>query len=107
MKVHKIIFLHFSILICLAASNVYADRCTQLNNTITLVGLDHNNGRLFAGVSGHNNGCGCNNFRFYDTNTNVDRALSILLSAKMSGAKVRIGLLDRTDCNSAETVYLQ
>ncbi|GAB1624098.1 hypothetical protein AAOGI_41480 [Agarivorans albus] len=83
-----------------------AEHCVQNYNTIGLVGLDNPNGSLFASVSGHNNGCGCNYVRFYSKNTDTDKALSILTAAKLANKKVRIDLSDKNNCNSAYRVYL-
>lgn len=80
--------------------------CVQTNNSIGLIGLDGRN-IIYSGVSDHSNQCGCTNFRFKEIYTDHKVALSVLMSAKMSNKKVRIDILDETDCNSAYRVYVQ
>ena len=81
--------------------------CVQNNNKLGLVGLDSSNGTIYAGVFDHDNACACNSFRFLAAKTDNKMALSVLLSAKMSGRRVRIDILDPADCNSAFRVYIQ
>lgn len=85
-----------------------AQACTQKSNTVGLLGLDGSDGRIYVDVSGHDNGCGCNAFRFIPGATNNTKAaLGILLTARSSGKKVRIDLVEAANCNSASRVYLQ
>ena len=85
-----------------------AQACTQNSNTVKLLGLDGGDGRIYVDVSGHDNGCGCNAFRFIPGATNTTKAaLAILLTARSSGKKVRIDLAEAANCNSASRVYLQ
>jgi len=86
---------------------VAVTQCVQNNNKVGLVGLDSPLGTVYAGVSEHDNKCGCASFRFTDANTDKDMALSILLAARMSQKKVRIDLLDSTNCDSAYRVYIE
>lgn len=81
--------------------------CAQNNNKLGLVGLDSSNGIVYARVSDHDNACGCNEFRFMPDNTDTKMALSVLLSARVSSRRVRIDVLDPTNCNSAHRVYIQ
>lgn len=82
--------------------------CVQNNNELTgLVGLDGGNGLVYATTTSVNNECACARVRFRPENTDTDKALSILLSAKMANMKVRIDLLDENNCDSAFRVYIQ
>lgn len=86
-----------------------AQGCTQNYNTVGFVGMDGqvgDSGMLYVAVSGHNNGCNKNYFRFKASETDTDMALSILLAAKMAGKKVRIDLKNKDDRNSAYRVYI-
>lgn len=95
-----------AVLSVLGINNAFA-ACVQSNNLINLVGLDDKNGMVYAGVSGHDNACGCNEVRFTPTNTDTKMVLAILLAAKTSGKLVRIDVLDAKNCNSGYRVYLQ
>lgn len=88
-------------------SEAFAALCVQTNNQVGLTGLDSANGIITARVTGHDNQCGCNEFRFQPTDTDVDAALSILITAKLSNIPVRIDVPNFNDCNSAFRVYLQ
>ena len=88
------------------SSTVYATGCTQSNNKIGLVGVDHTNGTIYAGVSQHNNGCSCSSVRFTPANADEKSVLSVLLAAKLAEKKVRIDLKDNNNCNSAYRVYI-
>lgn len=80
--------------------------CSQQNNVFGLVGLGEG-GIIYAGVSDSDGACGCTNFRFNPTNTDVDKALSILLSAKLSGTPARVDIEVPGNCSTAHRVYLQ
>lgn len=86
----------------------FAEACTQNNNELNgLVGLDSSSGTIYASISSNTNECSCTNVRFTEANTDTKSALSILLAAKMADKKVRIDLLDKTNCNTAYRVYIQ
>ncbi len=84
-----------------------AATCVQTGNSIGLTGLDNSNGSVYAAISSPSNQCGCSFVRFATANTDTDKALSILLSAKLSQSLVRIDILDQSNCNTAYRVYLQ
>lgn len=85
-----------------------AQACTQNSNTVGLLGLDGSDGRIYVDVSGHDNGCGCNAFRFIPGTTNTTKAaLAVLLTARSAGKKVRVDLAEAANCNSASRVYVQ
>jgi len=88
------------------SSDLFAVSCVQNNNEVGLTGLDGPAGSIYVGISQSNKECSCNYFRFYSTNTDTNKALSILMSAKMSGKKVRIDILDSSNCNTGYRVYL-
>jgi len=95
-------------IVVLSTANVFAaSACVQADNKVGLVGLDNSNSTVYVSTPVSNNGCNCTNFRFSKVNTDTSMALSLLLSAKISGKSVRIDLLDETNCNSAYRVYLQ
>ena len=95
-----------SIMILMISQPLYAvNICTQTGNNITLLGRD-DTGSIYAGVTEHNNQCGCNSFRFKEINTDTQMALSILLSAKLSDKEIRVDLKDENDCNSAFKLYI-
>lgn len=96
----------FALLIAFSAQSALAV-CSQQWNKIGLVGLDSTNGNVYVGVTEHNNNCNCDGVRFKEVNADTDKALSVLLSAKMSEKKVRIDFLDANDCDSAHRVYIQ
>lgn len=80
--------------------------CAQNNNSLNgLVGLDQSNGGLYVSLNSNSNECSCTYARFQNVNTDTKSALSILLTAKATGNKVRIDFLDGT-CNTAYRVYL-
>jgi hypothetical protein len=81
--------------------------CTQTNNTVGFLGLDNANGRIYVNVSGHSNQCGCSHFRFDPQATDTDMALSLLLSARMAGMKVRVDVSEQGACDAAFRVYIQ
>lgn len=81
--------------------------CVQTNNTVGLTGLDNNNGSVYAAVTSPGNQCGCGFVRFTPANTDTDKALSILLAAKLSNTQVRIDVLDENNCSTGYRVYLQ
>lgn len=83
-----------------------AASCVQNNNTVTFTGLDQSDGTLFAAVSGHDGGCGCDAIRFRPANIDTQKALAILLTAKTTNQKVRIDLA-QGDCDTGFRVYLQ
>ena len=82
--------------------------CTQNNNELNgLVGLDSEIGSVYAATTSVSNECSCAAVRFRPEITDTKMALSVLLSAKLAGKKVRVDLLDASDCNSAFRVYVQ
>jgi hypothetical protein len=84
----------------------FSESCAQSNITLNgLVGLDYA-GNIYASTSSNNEKCSCTSVRFREGNTDIKAALSILLAAKMADKKVRIDLLDKTDCNTAARVYI-
>lgn len=84
-----------------------AGTCSQTQNEIVgLVGLDSQTGTVYSSTVSSTNSCNCAHVRFKPENTDVDKALSILLAAKLSSTKVRVDLLSEGDCNSAYRVYL-
>jgi len=85
----------------------HAGACSQYNNVVGFVGLDNPNGSVYVSVAEHNNACNCSNIRFYDSNTDTDKALSILLAARFSDQRVRIDIADENDCDSGYRVYIQ
>jgi len=85
----------------------FAETCTQNNNTLNgLVGLDGSS-TIYASISSSSNECSCTSVRFSETNADTKIALSILLAAKMANKKVRIDLLDKTNCNTGYRVFVQ
>lgn len=85
-----------------------AASCTQNSNNLNgLVGLDSGAGNIYASIISTPNECGCRHVRFAPANTDTKSALSILLAAKMANKKVRIDLLDKTNCDTAYRVYIQ
>ncbi|WP_185979258.1 hypothetical protein [Thiomicrorhabdus sp.] len=86
------------------ANNVYA-ACTQTGNSIGLMGLA-GSGQIYASLSSHDNQCACNQARFYSKNADLDMVLSILMSAKLSGKKVRIDFLNYGQCSDAFKVFI-
>ena len=99
------------VLVCavLFSGFTIAQGCAQQQNVVGFVGMDGvsgGKGQIFVTVSGHNNDCGYDYFRFRAANTDVDQALSILLAAKMANKKVRIDLIDKADRNTAYRVYI-
>ena len=94
------------ILFALLYVQAYAG-CVQLDNKVGLVGLDSVNATVYAAVTDHNDACGCNQIRFLSSNTDTKMALSILLSAKMSGKSVRIDISDPANCDTGYRVYVQ
>jgi hypothetical protein len=81
--------------------------CVQNNNSLDgLLGLDSTGGNVFAAITSTTEECGCTQVRFKTANGDTKMALSVLLSAKLSGKTVRIDLVESGDCNSAYRVYL-
>lgn len=78
-----------------------------------MIGFDYDNSStpkettIYASLLNHSNQCGCTEVRFKEVNTNIDVVLDILLAAKTNLKKIRVVLLDATDCNSAHKVYIQ
>ena len=104
----KIILLTLLPLLTAYSHSSFAQSCSQNNNTLSgLAGLDSQGGNIFASVTSDTNECGCKSVRFNRDNTDTEAALSVLLSAKLANKKVRVDILDRTDCNSAYRVYIQ
>ncbi|AQT59185.1 hypothetical protein [Cellvibrio sp. PSBB023] len=94
----------------LAASGMFSSMtlaCTQNNNSIGMVGLDHPSGTVYVSVTSSSGQCSCSTIRFTSANTDTKMVLSILLAAKMAEKKVRIDFLDINNCNSANRVYVQ
>ena len=86
----------------------YAVICAQTNNSLVgLMGLDSQSGSVYAKVASTTNECSCNEIRFVPSNTDTKMALSILLAAKLADKKVRIDLLNPSDCNTGFRVYVQ
>lgn len=96
-------------ILCLSvAANVYSLHCAQNNNQLTgLLGVIDSTGRLYVEVASVTKECGCDQIRFSSDNADTDKALSILLAAKVSSLNVRIDFLDSSDCDSAFKVYMQ
>jgi len=105
MKAYRSVFVA-GVMSIVLSSGAHA-ACVQGSNVFSLVGLDSSGGTVFAGVSDSNGACGCTNFRFSPANTDVDKALSVLLSAKLSGTPARVDIAEPGNCNSAYRVYLQ
>lgn len=81
--------------------------CIQQNNSLTgLVGVDNAAGTVYAALTSSSNECSCTGVRFTASNADTEKALSVLLAAKMADKKVRIDLLTAGDCNTAYRVYL-
>ncbi|NOU49339.1 hypothetical protein HG263_02095 [Pseudoalteromonas sp. JBTF-M23] len=81
--------------------------CTQNGNSLPkLVGLDGSDGKVYADIESSGNECNCKYVRFLPENTDTNKALSILLAAKMANKKVRIDLSTSENCNSAYRVYI-
>jgi len=100
-------FLSLVVLLMSFSQMIYA-ACSQNNNELTgLVGLDSSAGSVYAVTTSSSNECSCTAVRFSQVNTDTKMALSILVAAKMTNKKVRIDILDATDCNSGYRVYLQ
>lgn len=75
-----------------------------------MVGLDSGgvDGLVYSGVStSSTQTCNCTSVRFHPDRTNTDKALSILLAAKLAGKKVRVDLQEEGNCNTAYRVYMQ
>ena len=96
------------VFVSVCTQSTLAALCVQRHNTIGMVGLDSGqSGVVYASVSNHDDACGCNDYRFKPENTDTKSALSILLSAKVSGQAVRVDVQDSNDCNTAFRVYLE
>lgn len=94
-------------LLMLPTQQSNAASCVQQSNRLGLVGLDSSNGTVYARVLASDNGCSCIEFRFTPVNTDTNKALSILLSAKMADKSVRIDATNSLDCYSAYRVYIE
>jgi len=81
--------------------------CTQTDNSVGFVGLDNPDGSIYVDVAQHDGKCQCDYIRFYASNTDTDKVLSILLTARLSNNKVRIDILEEGNCNSGNRVYMQ
>ena len=82
--------------------------CAQKNNTLNnLLGLDSSSGTIYANISSPTNECSCTQARFSSSNTDTDKALSILLAARLADQQVRIDFIEGQGCNAAVRVYLQ
>lgn len=99
-------FLKITLLVALGVFSNMVLACTQNNNSIGLVGLDHPSGTVYVNVISSGQ-CSCTTIRFKSENTDTKMALSILLAAKMADKKVRIDFLDANNCNSANRVYIE
>lgn len=84
-----------------------AASCVQTGNSVGLTGLDNSNGSVYATITSSSNQCGCSSVRFASANTDTDKALSILLSAKLSQSLIRVDILDENNCDTGYRVYLQ
>jgi len=80
--------------------------CVQKNNTVTFAGVDSATGNIYINVAGHDNGCGCNYFRYITTNTDVDRVYATILTAISLGKKIRVDANNVGECNTAYRAYL-
>lgn len=87
--------------------NVLGGQCAQNNNELSFLGMVDGQGMLYAQLNSTTNECSCSVVRFKTENTDTKMVLSILLAARMSSNKVRVDLLDSTDCDSAYKVYIQ
>ncbi len=86
----------------------FANQCSQNNNEINgLVGVDGQDGRVYASITSTSAQCGCELVRFKPANSDTDKALTILMTAKITKAKLRIDFLEHGNCDSAYRVYLQ
>ena len=96
------------LMIFLGLESVQAATCVQNDNTLSgLVGLDGSNGQVYAKIESTSSAhCGCTSVRFKHEFTDVNMALSLLLSAKIANQKVRIDLLNEGNCDSAFRVYI-
>ncbi|GAA6167632.1 hypothetical protein [Sessilibacter corallicola] len=105
MKLKAIIGVIFFIFTQSAFAQLY---CAQYGNQLTgIIGLDSNNGSIYTNITSETNECSCREARFLPENTDTDKALSILLAARLSGKTVRIDFLEGQGCNSATRVYIQ
>lgn len=83
----------------------YAD-CTQTNNFLSgLVGLEGQDGALYADLVSAMAECSCATARFQPQHTDTKMALSILLSAKMAGKTVQVGFME--GCDTAYRLYME
>jgi hypothetical protein len=89
----------------LVSSSVFA-QCSQSNNEISLMGVESSK-VIYAELGSHSNECSCNHARFNVDDVDTDKVLSLLMSAKLSGNRVRIDFLDVQSCDGAVSVYLQ
>ncbi|WP_444895178.1 hypothetical protein [Microbulbifer sp. SSSA005] len=83
--------------------------CVQYRNTLDgLVGPDSGTGdRVFASLNSESNDCGCDHVRFIEGAADVNKALSVLMAAKLSGNTVRVDFSEAGNCNSGTRVYLE
>lgn len=88
---------------------VLADECRQESNKLDgEVGLDSNTGAVkAAGLTGHDNGCNCEEVFFLPTNTDASAAMSVVLAAKLAGKTIAFELRDDTNCASGFRVFIE
>lgn len=105
MKLKAIIGIVFFIFMHSASAEQF---CAQYGNRLTgIIGLDSSNGVIYTNISSSTNECSCTQARFHPDNTDTDKALSILLAARLAEKTVRIDFLEGQGCNSATRVYIQ
>lgn len=94
------------ILSCVLSQVTYA-ACTQTGNSLSsLVGVGYA-GVIYANVTSVDNQCSCTTVRFYESNVDTNKVLSILLAAKFANKKVRVDFIDANDCDTADRVYIE
>lgn len=92
----------------ITAFSAGAKECTQNNNVLSgLVGLDGSDGRVYTYLQSESNECGCKDARFMPNNADTEKALSILMAAKIADKKVRVDFKDENSCRSGYRVYIQ
>ncbi|WP_444896251.1 hypothetical protein [Microbulbifer sp. SSSA005] len=103
------IFLFFCFLVFSCGASAASTMCSQYGNKLDgLVGPDSGTGdRVFSSLKSEGNECGCTFVRFIEGTADVNKVLSVLMAAKVSGNTVRVDFAEPDNCNSGVRVYLE
>lgn len=80
--------------------------CEQHGNALGKIGIEGFEVVAELEKTGTNYNCGCQSVRFSPDKTDVEKAMSIMLTAKLTNKKIRVDFSDGPECDEGKRVYI-